>query len=156
MADFASVIGFQTSSSSRQTSVLPWSTAVPTTSGSGIYQITHSIPDSFTEFEDYSTPNWDGAGAQPISKETIEAARRINAFLPREWRPADIAPGADGTIGFEWREGPPNSRKFVIVEVGPGETIRARKISETGAKARLAPVQANDADGVQHLISMLF
>ena len=150
-------IGFQNYSSSQNTTGRQRGRIVTnTTSGdTALYQMKRQ-PDSFTEFEAYNTQNWDGEGAEPITTETVEAARRFNAFLPRELRPADIAPGADGTIGFEWREGPPQRRTFVIVEIGPGSVIKARKLSETGRKSRLAPVEATDTTRTQNLISMLF
>jgi hypothetical protein len=114
-----------------------------------------SKPDNFTEFEGYSTPNWDGADADPITVGTVQAARRFNQLLPRELPPADIAPGADGTIGFEWRQGPRENRKFVLVEIGPGDVIKARKISEGGIISKFNPIRS-EWEAVQNLLSMLF
>jgi hypothetical protein len=53
-------------------------------------------------YEDYNSANWDGYGAQPVKPETLNVARIIAAML-RE--PPDIAPGGDGSIGFEWVSG---------------------------------------------------
>jgi hypothetical protein len=49
-------------------------------------------------------------------------------LLPRELRSADIAPGADGTIGFEWRTGSGDQRIVTIIDVGPGDRIVARRL----------------------------
>jgi hypothetical protein len=125
------------------------------TNGIAFYVISR-IPDSFSEFESYGLPNWDGEGAEPITRDTVDAARRFNSFLPRELRPADTAPGADGTIGFEWREGPPERRKFIIVEIGPGNIVRARKVAANGTKSRLAPIDVMDSERLRNLTSMLF
>ena len=91
----------------------------------GIYTIPTPRADQFTEYESYGE-NWDGFGAERITSETIEAARQLSHLLPRQLRAPDVAPGADGTIGFEWREGPPDNRKIFIIEIGPGSLVVAR------------------------------
>jgi hypothetical protein len=154
MPDYAPIIGFQFPSG--RSGSVPITPRSITATGSGVaYDIRRLVPDLFTEFEVYDVPNWDGEDAEPITRETVEAARQFNQFLPRELSPPDIAPGADGTIGFEWREGPRDHRTYIIVEVGPGDTIRARRISETGVVSRFAPVTAQGGR-VAHLLPMLF
>jgi hypothetical protein len=105
----------------------------------GKYEPSLPLPDEFTEFEAYNHTNWDGYGADPISSETCKAARAFRRLLPRQISLPDIAPGADGTIGFEWREGPPSSRKFTLVDIGPGDLISARIIYADNRIERLSP-----------------
>jgi hypothetical protein len=88
-----------------------------------------SRPDELAEYEQYTITGWDGFDAEPISSETVLAARRFKRALPRNIDKPDIAPGADGTIGFEWRQGPTRDRVVLFVEIGPGATIRASKVS---------------------------
>jgi hypothetical protein len=154
MPDYAPMMGFQFPSG-RIGSVPIGPHTITATGSDVVYDIRKLVPDLFTEFEVYDVQNWDGEDAEPIIHETVEAARQFNQFLPRELSPPDIAPGADGTIGFEWREGPRDHRTYVIVEVGPGDIIRARRISEAGQVSRFAPVTARSGS-VAHLLSMLF
>jgi hypothetical protein len=74
--------------------------------------------------EEYGAADWDGFGAEPISAETIAAARKFYSLLPQEAATPEVAPGADGAIGFEWifNEGP--VRKL-FVDVGPSTTWSA-------------------------------
>src|SRR5262249_34608357 len=68
--------------------------------------------DQFTEwfhddklwerFSRYGTPNWDGYGADPITLETIRAARKFLKMLPKGLGNPEIAPGSDGIIALEW------------------------------------------------------
>jgi hypothetical protein len=101
-----------------------------TASTAGIYRRTPNV-DQFTEYESYRE-NWDGYGADPIAMETVDAARQFWRLLPREIRAPDVAPGADGTIGFEWREGGRGNRKIVVVEIGPGASVTARVAHPNG------------------------
>jgi hypothetical protein len=79
--------------------------------------------DEFSEFELYDISDWDGYGADPITASTIATARSFYRMLPRILPPPDIAPGADGTIGFEWRLGSKETYKLFFVDIGPGEYI---------------------------------
>ena len=58
---------------------------------------------SYFEYEKYNSPDWDGYGAEPISPETVKLGRAIYDLLNGQ-RPDD-APGGDGSIAFEWRNG---------------------------------------------------
>jgi hypothetical protein len=79
--------------------------------------------DEFSAYEDYDFPDWDGSNAAPITLETVNAARRLRNLLPRSVPSPDIAPGGDGTIGFEWRSG----QEITFIEVGPGKTVKASR-----------------------------
>jgi hypothetical protein len=89
-------------------------------------------PDRFTDYELYDVDDWDGYGALPISRETVENARRFFLQIPRRFDYVDIAPGSDGTIGFEWRFGTGLNLSFVLIDVGPGDLVSARKIDPSG------------------------
>jgi hypothetical protein len=80
--------------------------------------------DLFEGYELYEYSDWDGYGAEPITKETVRAARQILAILPKHFPPPDIAPGADGGIGFEWAFQNGSIRK-IFIDIGPGNTWSA-------------------------------
>lgn len=113
-----------------------------------------SLHDEFSEYEAYDVEDWDGYGAAPISIVTVNAARSFKRMLPRDTPLPDIAPGGDGTVGFEWRFGPPGEHCFVLVDVGPADLITARKINEDGAVKAFAPTRL-DRSG-RALIRQLF
>jgi hypothetical protein len=112
------------------------------------------MSDRFTDYEFYDVDDWDGYGALPISRETVESARQFFLQIPRRFDYVDIAPGADGTIGFEWRFGTGNNRSFVLIDVGPGDVLSARKIDPRGKTTSFIPAQVGV--GMESLISKLF
>ena len=71
--------------------------------GAGRYVVDTNAEDIFTEYESYNIRGWDGYDADPISSRTVETARSLNRLIPLTVRNPDVAPGPDGTIGFEWR-----------------------------------------------------
>jgi hypothetical protein len=88
--------------------------------------------DLLWDFLEYMSPDWDGFGAIAISLDTIENARRLLDLSDPSLPTPDIAPGADGTIGFEWIfEGRPI--KKVYIDVGPGDRFRAYRRLSSGA-----------------------
>jgi hypothetical protein len=76
--------------------------------------------DPFEGYEELDAPNWDSYNAEPIRPSTLKAARILLDVLRDLPTPA-IAPGGDGTIGFEFRW--PDGREMNI-DVGPGQHIR--------------------------------
>lgn len=112
------------------------------------------MADRFTDYELYDVDDWDGYGALPISRETIESARRFFLQIPRQFDYVDIAPGSDGTIGFEWRFGTGLNLSFVLIDVGPGDLVSARKIDPSGKITSFLPMQVGT--GAESLISQLF
>lgn len=86
-----------------------------------------SVPDRFTDYESYDVSGWDGYDADPITADTLRVARHFAQSLPRHVPSSDIAPGADGTIGFEWRIGRHSDVVAIFVEVGPGDNMGAFK-----------------------------
>jgi hypothetical protein len=100
------------------------------TSGGFVAQIVTLTADNFSEYEDYDIPGWDGDDAVPISRSTVDAARLLNSLLPRGPSP-DIAPGARGTIGLEWRRGLPDV-SYLLVEVGPGVGVEIHSVNRHG------------------------
>ncbi|MBR0848328.1 hypothetical protein JQ543_11310 [Bradyrhizobium diazoefficiens] len=121
---------------------------------SGKYSAVSVVDDGFTEYEAYSEPDWDGYGAKPITIETVRAARSFSRLLPADGPQPDVAPGADGTIGFEWRFGPMPDREFVLIDVGPGTRIVARRISANGRVWPFAPTTITT--GAKALIQEIF
>jgi hypothetical protein len=85
-----------------------------------IANIVASANDLLAGYERYAEANWDCYGAEPITPETVGAARQLLGMLPDTLSKPHVSPGPDGTIGLEWvrTEGP--LRKLYI-DVGPGE-----------------------------------
>jgi hypothetical protein len=80
--------------------------------------------DALASYESLSEPNWDGYGAQPISRETLDYARRLIEIMPQTFGPPDVAPSGDGSIALEWvPEAGPIHKLFL--DIGPGEEGRA-------------------------------
>ena len=112
------------------------------------------LHDEFSEYEMYAVEDWDGYGADPISIQTVQAARGFKRMLARETPEPDVAPGSDGTIGFEWRFGPPEERRFLLIDIGPADQVTARRIAEDGTVRASAPTSVDQ--GGRALIDQLF
>jgi hypothetical protein len=54
------------------------------------------------DYSGYDQRNWGGYDEEPISSETVGLAKALHKMLRDT--PCD-APGGDGSIGFEWRNG---------------------------------------------------
>ena len=59
------------------------------------------MADGF-DYSGYNFPNWGGYDESPIPAETVSLAEALFYMLQNE---PDDAPGGDGSIGFEWRNG---------------------------------------------------
>jgi hypothetical protein len=111
--------------------------------------------DQFTVYESYDVEDWDGYGASSIAQATIDSARRFYWQLPRQVANADIAPGSDGTIGFEWRFGTARNRSsLILIDIGPGDVVTARKVNSLGEITHFSPTHVGT--GAENLISQLF
>lgn len=63
------------------------------------------------------TDNWDAEGAQPVTPEIYQEARRFLKSLPPLFVPAvDVAPEPSGSLSFEWQARP--GWTFVVAVVG--------------------------------------
>jgi hypothetical protein len=90
--------------------------------------------DPFDGFDQYAEADWDGAGARPVTADTLASARRVYTFLEpylRKLKAPNLAPGADGTIGFEWYYRGGRIKKLFI-EVQPGDNVRAYWVRANG------------------------
>jgi hypothetical protein len=97
--------------------------------------------DPLAGFEEYDFSGWDGERAEPIQAATIRNARRFFDFLltlPREGTAPNVSPGADGTIGFEWRP-PSGGLKKLFVEIRPDDTVRAYWVYRDGQMEKRPP-----------------
>lgn len=70
------------------------------------------------EIAQLTIPNWDSYGAEPIAGETVSCARIFNGILPESLRTLNIAPGGDGSIGFEWHRCG-DLKLWIDIEPGP-------------------------------------
>lgn len=101
------------------------------------------MADDLSQYEDYDFEGWDGYGGKPITAETLALARAINDLLKQ---PPAIAPGGDGTIGFEWCDFEKDHKVFLDVS-SDGMSIYARigeKILQR-PKVTEAPLKSHDS-----------
>jgi hypothetical protein len=80
--------------------------------------LAHLVADPLASCAECSMPGWDGFDAEPISADTIAAARRALRLIPKAYGEAWIAPATDGTIGFEF--GSFEAGWINWVDIGPG------------------------------------
>jgi hypothetical protein len=128
--------------------------ATSVSAGDVIYKIEPRKPDRFTEYELYDVDDWDGYGARPISQVTVDSARRFYWQIPRRFAYVDVAPGADGTVGFEWRFGTARTRSFIFIDIGPGDVVTAREVNPGGKITQYPPTRVGP--GAENLIAQLF
>ena len=97
-----------------------------------------SVADPLAGYERYAEADWDCYGAEPISPETVEAARQLLEMLPDTLGKPHISPGSDGTIGFEWvfTDGP--LRKLYI-DAGPGRVWAGYWRRASGERRTILP-----------------
>lgn len=85
-------------------------------------------------YEGYNCRNWDGYDAEPISPETLAYARKLLEIMPDTLGWPDIAPGGDGSIGFEWE--PAGTAKKLCFDVDPDLKWRAYWCASDGIFSR--------------------
>jgi hypothetical protein len=91
--------------------------------------------DKITErFSRYNRENWDGYGADPITPETISAARKFVKMLPKNLGEPEMAPGSDGIIALEWLFNEPHPLRKLFIDIGPGSVWSAYFRRADGAK----------------------
>jgi hypothetical protein len=89
-----------------------------------VTDVQEELSEALADYDAYAVDNWDGYEAQPITGETLYAARTILRSLPRTFGDPVSSPGADGSIVFEWlREYGPLRKLFI--DIGPGRTWKA-------------------------------
>ena len=110
-------------------------------------------PQALLGYDRYAVPNWDGYDADPITAETLSAARKFMTMLPATLGKPDIAPGADGTIGFEWILASGPLRKLFI-DIGPGGIWSGYWRRSSGAKQSIKPSPVNQTTALS--LSRLF
>lgn len=82
--------------------------------GSG--DITQLRADLDTVMLDCHKPGWDGYGAEAVSPEAYELAKRFIQSLPAGIPRPSLAADPDGCVTFEWQVSP---RRLVLVSVHP-------------------------------------
>jgi hypothetical protein len=93
--------------------------------------------DELASYETLNQPNWDGHDAEPITKQTLDYARRLLGIMPETLGPPDIAPAADGSIALEWVPERHNTLDKLFLDIGPGEEWRAYWMLRDGSFGRL-------------------
>jgi hypothetical protein len=68
-----------------------------------------TTPRKLAEYEEYAVPDWDSLGAEPITSDTLHAARRLLDLLPLDIPPPPppilrlprtALSGLNGTLGL--------------------------------------------------------
>jgi hypothetical protein len=71
-------------------------------------------------FEQFTVPDWDGEGADPVDKADLDYARtllkQVAAQLPFE---PDAAAGSDGSICMDWISDTSAGSKKIFIDVAP-------------------------------------
>jgi hypothetical protein len=83
-----------------------------------------SIVTTLKEYQQLKEKNWDGYDAEPITKDTLDYARKILRAMPKTFGLPEISPGADGSVALEWHPEIGSVRKLFL-DIGPGEHWRA-------------------------------
>jgi hypothetical protein len=90
--------------------------------------------NSLSRFASYNIPNWDGYGADPITNDTIKAARQFMKMLPKNLGDPEMAPGSDGIIALEWLFQTDHPLRKLFIDVGPGNVWSAYFRRSDGTK----------------------
>ncbi|MBI3902920.1 MAG: hypothetical protein HY306_08295 [Nitrosomonadales bacterium] len=77
---------------------------------------TKAVEDLHGIATECSFNDWDGYGAQPVGRETIQQAERFLNALPLEMVAPSVGAEPDGQITFEWYQSP---RRILSVSVSP-------------------------------------
>jgi hypothetical protein len=102
--------------------------------------------DPLAGYERYAGTNWDGCGAEPITRATLASARLFLSRLPDTLGAPDVAPGAEGTIGLEWSFRDQKVRKLFI-DIGPGNVWSASWRRASGERQTLPQRQIDEDTG---------
>lgn len=79
------------------------------------YSIIFPVESRLQMLESCLEPNWDGEGAPPISRGTLQNAQCFLKQLPRGTPKVDVAPGIDGSIGMLWE----TTDTYIYVDIKP-------------------------------------
>ena len=71
-------------------------------------------------FQRNQLPNWDGEGADAISTETYEVARRLLESLPSNMPMPSVSAEPDGQLNFEWYQTP---RRLLSASISSSGTL---------------------------------
>jgi hypothetical protein len=113
-----------------------------------------ALPTPLDGYEKYARSDWDGFGAEPITRETLNAARSILNNLPPPFTDPHVAPGADGAIGLYWSDDVRAQFSSLCIDVGPGAKWRAYWRIADGTFGRV-PSQRLVARNTQEIIALL-
>ncbi|MEE8429943.1 MAG: hypothetical protein V3S16_01715 [Candidatus Desulfatibia sp.] len=78
------------------------------------------LDDLYAVYKECSEVNWDGYGAQPISKKAYLEAGKLIRLLPSNIKEPEIVPEPTGEIAFEWYIG---KRFIFVISVGGNNSI---------------------------------
>ena len=122
-----------------------WAQFVPKDASSNSPQIINYINhaysdptvDELTPYEALDCPDWDGHGANPITRQTLNYARRLLGVMPETLGRPDIAPAADGSIALEWIPEGHHKLDKLFLDIGGGEEWRAYWLLRDGQFGRM-------------------
>jgi len=80
---------------------------------------TWSVHSFAEEYEIARKPNWDEAGAEPISDNVLNNAETFLSQFPSLPPPAEVSPLSDGALSFVWDL----STGYLFLSIGPGTVL---------------------------------
>jgi hypothetical protein len=83
-----------------------------------------TIETALKSYEKLTERNWDGYDAEPLTRQTIDYARKILNVMPMTFGLPDIAPGGNGSVALEWHPTTGSVRKLFL-DIGPREEWHA-------------------------------
>ena len=110
--------GYMTARAYREVAVPPYAEVAGASLGS--CDIAQLCADLDNVMIDCHEPGWDGYGAEAVSVEAYDLAKRFIKSLPPRVPHPTLSADPDGCVTFEWQESP---RRLVLVSVHPDYRI---------------------------------
>lgn len=113
---------------------------------SGIHRMTEAI---YSLPRRYSTANWDGYDAEPVSGEACRQALKLISDFPKSFSEADIAPDTEGNVVLEWIVS--NEERASLTVTAKGSVISVVCHSRSEADTKI--FRLNEVDGIVRMVA---
>jgi len=102
---------------------------------------------------DCCKPNWDGHGAEPITLEAFQIAKRFIQSLPAGIPRPTLSADPDGFVTFEWRVAP---RRLLLASIHPDYRIDYAALFGTAKSYGTEPFFDMLPTGIRDLVSRVY